>query len=278
MRSSGTRQTPMPFAEKPARRWNRIAATRRRARRSRIDSRCSNSCLLRDAELGGRGVERLGGDLHRPLGGADDRVVELRQLDRLGLLVVERLGRGRRQRLGALLHLEVHADLEQPQRRELAHRLGARQALEHLERALEPERRVRLRGDREPEVEVVVAQVVVRDARVRVDDLRRPPRVLGVHPRRHQHRAVAEHARVEDRRDLADDALVEQPLGSVQNLLLGDSRQLRHVRVRPGGDREAALEQVQKLAIELVERDRRPVLSAPNLRYWLSHRATSFAW
>ena len=44
MRSSGTFHTPMPLAEKPARRWNRIAATRRSARRSRIDSRCSKSC------------------------------------------------------------------------------------------------------------------------------------------------------------------------------------------------------------------------------------------
>ena len=43
MRSSGTFHTPMPFAEKPARRWKRIAATRRSARRSRIDSSWSSS-------------------------------------------------------------------------------------------------------------------------------------------------------------------------------------------------------------------------------------------
>ena len=277
MRSSGTFHTPMPFAEKPARRWNRIAATRRRARRSRIDSRCSNSCCWDTPSSGGRSRERLGDNLHRSLRRADHRVVELRQLDRLGLPVVDRL-RGRREHLGALLHLEVHPDLEQPQRRELAHRLGARQPLEQLQRAVEAQRRVRLGRDREPEVEVVVAQVVVRDARVRVDDLGGPPRVLGIDLRGHQHRAVAEHARVEDRRDLADDALVQQPLGSGQNLLLRHAGQLRHVRVGPGGDRKAALEQVQELAVELVERDRRPVLSAPNLRYRLSHRATSFAW
>src|SRR5215210_6981042 len=113
---------------------------------------------------------------------------------------------------------------------------------------------------------------------MRVDDLGRPPRVVGVDPRRHQHRAVAEHARVENRRDLADDALVQEPLGSAQNLLLRELRQLRHVRIGARRYREAALEQVQELAVEVVERDRGAILSAPNLRYWLSHRATSFAW
>ena len=103
---------------------------------------------------------------------------------------------------------------------------------EHVERALEPEPRAGLGGDREPQVEVVVAQVVVRDAGVRVDDLGRAPGVLGVDPRGHQHRAVAEHARVEDRRDLADDALVEQPPRARQHLLLGQLRQARHLRVR----------------------------------------------
>ena len=143
---------------------------------------------------------------------------------------------------------------------------------------VEPERRAGLGRDREPDVEVVVAEVVVRHARVRVDDLRRAPGVLGVDPRRHQHRAVAEHARVEDRRDLADDPLVHQPLGSGQNLVLGHARQAGHVRVRALRDREAALEQVQEPLVELVERDRGAVPSAPNLRYRLSHRATSFAW
>ena len=42
IRSPGTFHTPIPLAEKPARRWNRIAATRRSSRRSRIPSRCSS--------------------------------------------------------------------------------------------------------------------------------------------------------------------------------------------------------------------------------------------
>ncbi len=105
------------------------------------------------------------------------------------------------------------------QRRQLADRLGAGDLGEHLERALEPELRVGLGGDREPEVELVVAQVVVRDAGVRVDDLRGAVRVLGVDLGGDEHRRVAERARVEDRRDLADDALVEQPLDARHHLL-----------------------------------------------------------
>jgi hypothetical protein len=191
--------------------------------------------------------------------------------------VVHRLGGGR-QRLGALLHLEVHPDLEEAQGRELSHRLGSGQALQHLERPVEAQRRAGLRGDREPDVEVVVAEVVVGDTGVRVDDLGRPPRVRRVDLRGHQHRAVAEHPRVEDRGDLANDSLVDQSLGSAQNLLLRHAGQLGDMGVGPGRDREAALEQVQQSPVQVVQRDRGPIPSAPNLAYRLSHRATSFAW
>ena len=121
--------------------------------------------------------------------------------------------------LGAPLHLQVHVDLEQGQGRQLAHRLGAGLAHQHLERALEAQLGVGRGGDREPEVEVVGAQVVVGDAGVRVDDLRGALRVLGVDLGRDQHRLVAERAGVEDRRDLADDPLVEQALGAGHHLV-----------------------------------------------------------
>src|SRR5665213_3246262 len=64
--------------------------------------------------------------------------------------------------------------------------------------ATEPERRVGLGSDREPDVELVVAQVIVRDAGVGVDDVRRPPRILRIHLGRHEHRLIAERPRVED--------------------------------------------------------------------------------
>ncbi|CAA9493653.1 MAG: hypothetical protein AVDCRST_MAG38-2737, partial [uncultured Solirubrobacteraceae bacterium] len=114
--------------------------------------------VLLDAEaLGGR-REGLLDDRHPALRGADGRDVLLGELDRLELLGRHGLAGGG-QRVGALLHLEVHADLEQLQRRQLADRLGPGALLDDVERPLQPERRVRLDADREPHVEVVVAQV-----------------------------------------------------------------------------------------------------------------------
>ena len=200
------------------------------------------------------------------------------QLDRLEL---HRLGRlaGGAQRVRAALHLQVHADLEELERRQLADRLGAGLGRDHVERAVEPELRVRLDRDREPEVEVVVAQVVVRDARMRVDELRRAVRERRVDLRRDEHRAVAERARVEDRRDLADDALVEQVLDALEHLGLVEAGEVRDGLERARVEREAALHQVEQLLVGVVERHRGAVLAAPDLRpRYVSHRATSFAW
>ena len=136
-----------------------------------------------------------------------------------------------------------------------------------------------LGGEREPEVEVVVAQVVVGDARVGVDELRGAVRVLRVDLGGDQHRGVAERARVEDRRDLADDAAVEQALDALHDLVLGDAREPRDVGERARAQLEGALHQVEQLLVGLVEGDRAAVLARAHLRlgYW-SHLATSLAW
>jgi hypothetical protein len=236
---------------------------------------------LGDAELlRGRRV-RLRHDRHVALERADRRDVELGRLDRVGLDRVLCDAR-RGEVLGPLLHLEVHPDLEQLQGRQLAHRLRARQVLEHLERALEPELRARFGGDREPHVEVVVAEVVVRDAGVRVDDRGRPVRVLRVDLRGDQHRAVAEHAGIEDRRHLADDPLVDQAGDAAKHLLLGHLGGARDRRVRARVEREAALHQVQQALVQLVQRDGGAVPAAAGLRArgrlpQRSHSATSLA-
>ena len=174
-----------------------------------MPARCVEQALFAHPHRGRRRRVGLFADRHVALQRPDHGDVELV----VGLaLELHRLAglRGLRERLGVPLHLQVHPDLEQLQRRQLAHRLRARLPCEHLQRAFQPKRRVRLGGDREPQVELVVAQVVVRDARVGVDHLRRPMGVLGVDLRGHQHRGVAERARVEDRRHLADDPLLQQ--------------------------------------------------------------------
>jgi hypothetical protein len=116
---------------------------------------------------------------------------------------------------------------------------------------------------------------------MRVDDLGRPVGVLRVHLRCHEHRAVAERARVEDGRDLADNPLVEQVTDARKRVVLGCSRELCHMGVGPRVQRKLPLHEVHDPLVELVERDRRAVLARAQLRpraYCASHRAASFAW
>ena len=171
----------------------------------------------------------------------------------------------RRQRLGPLLHLEVHVDLEQGQGGELADRLGAGLGPQHLQGALEPQLGVRGRGDREPEVELVRAEVVVGDAGVGVDDPRGALGVLRVDLGGDQHRRIAERPGVEDRRDLADDPLVEQPLGARLNLVHRQLRLAGDGRERLALQREARLEQVQEQLVGRVQRHRGARLARASL-------------
>jgi hypothetical protein len=235
----------------------------------------------RYAEPLGGGRVGFGDHRHRALRGANRGDVLLAERDRLEL---HRLGglAGGAQRLGPALHLEVHADLEQAQRRELADRLRAGPLGDDVERSVQAQARVGLDRDREPEVEVVVAQVVVRDARVRVDELGGTVRVGGIDLRGDQHRGVAERARVEDRRDLADDPLVEQPADALQDLVLGQPSEPRDGRERARVEREPPLHEVEQLLVGLVERHRgaaraRPDLGDRRLRAQI-HPATSLAW
>ena len=124
------------------------------------------------------------------------------------------------------------------------------------------------------------SQVVVRDAGVRVDDLRRAVGVLRVHLRRHQHRVEAERAGVEDRRDLADDPPVEQALRPLERVVHGDPRLVGDRAERLGHELEARLQEVHEALVRLVERDRRAALARACLRLrdlYRSHSAASFA-
>ena len=271
----------MPFAEKPgaAVEEDRGDAAQRSALAHPLE--VLEQALDRQPERVGRRLVGLRHDRHVALELADNGDVELRQLDRVELARRRGHGGAWRARPCRPTISRSMLILKSVSVGQLADRLGARQALKDLERAVEPQLRVGLGGDREPEVELVVAQVVVRDAGVRVDDLRRPVRVLRVDLRRDEHRAVPERARVEDRRDLADDALVDQVLNPSQHLVLGHLGQLGDSRIRPPLQRELALHQVHYPLVDLVERDRRAVLARAQLRlrpYCASHRATSFAW
>src|SRR5436309_8497882 len=112
-----------------------------------------------------------------------------------------------------------------------------------------------------------------------VDDLGRPPGVLGGDLRGDEHRGVAERPGVEDRGHLADDALVDQLLDAGDRLLFAGPGAGRDLGVGPAGDRERALHQVEQALVEIVERDRRSVLSAAELGRGLAARwASSLAF
>ncbi len=194
--------------------------------------------LLGQAEFLRRGGVGLRDDRHVALGGPDHGTVEFVVGLSLGFGGLGGLGRGG-QGLRAGLHLQVHADLEQLQRGQLTDRFGAGQLGQDLKRALQAQRRIGLRGDGEPDVELVVAQVIVRHPGVGVDHVGRPPRVLRIDLGRDQHRGVAQGAGVEDRSDLADDPLVEQALDPGQDLLLADPGLAGHGLVGAKGDRES---------------------------------------
>ena len=110
------------------------------------------------------------------------------------------------------------------------------------------------------------AQVVVRDAGVGVDDLGRAVGMLGVDLRRHQHRLVAEGAGVEDRRDLADDPLVEQALGPLHQLVHVELGGARDQLVGLGSERKARLQQVHQPPVGGVEGDRGASPASTDLR------------
>jgi hypothetical protein len=265
------------LAEKPARRWKRIAADAAQQAAVLHALQVLDERLLGHPELARRPAVRLGLHGQVALRGAHHVAVAL-----VEVLLVELDGLlddgGLRQVLRGARHLQVHPDLEELERRELADRLGARELLQDVERPLQAELGVLLDREREPHVEVVVAQVVVRDARVGVDDLRRPPRVLRVDLGRHEHGAVAEGARVEDRRDLADDAGVQEPRTSARTSASGAPRAAATAAYGRGLEGERALHEVQEALVALGERDGRAVLALADLRRHCSHRAASFAW
>ena len=98
-----------------------------------------------------------------------------------------------------------------------------------------------------------------------VDDLRGAPRVFGVDLGGDEHRLVAEGPCVEDRGDLTNDPLLEQPPHAEERLVLAHLRRARDLGVGSRGDGEAALHEVEQPPVEIVERDGGAVPAAAQL-------------
>jgi hypothetical protein len=110
-----------------------------------------------------------------------------------------------------------------------------------------------------------------------VDDPRGALGVLRIDLGSHEHRAVPKRPRVEDRRDLADDPLVEQPLGSDLDLVGAELGLAGDQLERPRVEREARLQQVHQPLVGLVEGYRRAALAGADLGPGYSHPAASLA-
>src|ERR671911_1231931 len=106
-------------------------------------------------------------------------------------------------RRSAGIHIQGHPDLEELQGGQDAGLLGAAYVVQHVHSAFEPQAGVGRDGDGVPEVELVVALVVVGDAGVGVYGLGALVEPVVRDPGGDQARLVAEDARVEDSADLA---------------------------------------------------------------------------
>ncbi len=149
-------------------------------------------------------------------------------------------------------HVELHADLVQLERRQLARHRRSGLAVQHVDVLVE--RLARRHRDRVPEVVCVVALVVVAHARVLVDDAPRRRRCASgstlaatsadVYPSARVSK-IAESWRSTPASLTRCDALAD--------LGLGDAEPLAEHRVRRGVEREVPLHRVQELAVEVVE-------------------------
>ena len=154
--------------------------------------------------------------------------------------------------IAAADHVEVDADLEEADRRQRADRLDLAELAEQLDRLLEADARVGRDGEREPQVEHVLALVVVRDARVRAEDVGRELLLALRRARGHEARAVAQAARVEDPRDLPHDALAAQVADTLEDLVLGHPDLVGERRPGPRDERQLVLEPVEQPAVGVV--------------------------
>ena len=90
------------------------------------------------------------------------------------------------------------------------------------------------------------------DARVRGEHRGRVVLPLGRRARRDEHAAIAEPARVEDRRDLADHLLLAQRGDALEHRRLVAADRLGERRVGPFDERQLGLDAVQQLRVEVV--------------------------
>jgi hypothetical protein len=167
------------------------------------------------------GVERPW--LERQLALQQPHGFELERRERHVLAVRLVVGRGLAVRAGVLVQLE---------RGQRAHDVAVGLAPEELDGRVDAEPGERRDEEREPEIEVVVAPVVLRDAGMRVDGGGRFVHANRIDAGSDEARPVPERSRVELCGKLTDDAFASQALGALDDFLLGHVQALSDERER----------------------------------------------
>lgn len=149
----------------------------------------------------------------------------------------------REERRFTVRHVQLHSDLENPQGGQQPDGLRAAAAVECRGMS----RQVRARGDaqRKPEVEGVVARVVVRNAGMLVERLRGRSLFLWGHFAGHQAGLVAQRAGIEDRGKLPHDPAVLEPADGGEDFIFAEAAFFPERPERPFVKRQAGLQRVE---------------------------------
>src|SRR5215210_2523488 len=208
--------------------------------------------LVGEADLPSPQIERTRRQRYVLLEGPDGGLVVLRDVLVGALAVGFAVLRSLLFRGGAGVHIKGHPDLEELQGGQDTGLLGTANVVQHVDGALEAQAGVGRDGHRVPEVELVVAFVVVGDAGVGVYGLGALVEVVGRDSGGDQARLVAEDARIEDRADLAYYASPLERLNTPDDLVARDPKVAPDGLERLPLQRDLALDPVEYLPVGAV--------------------------
>src|SRR5918994_283589 len=208
--------------------------------------------LVGETDLPSPQVERTGRKRNVLLKGPDGGLIVFRDVPVGALPVGLAVLRGLLLRRCAGIHIQGHPDLEELQGGQNAGLLGAAYVVQNVDGAFESQAGVGRDGDGIPEVELVVALVIVGDAGVGAYGLGAFAQPVVRDPGGDQARLVAEDARVEDSADLAYHPPPLERLYTPDDLVTRDSQLAPDGLERLPLQRDLALDPVEYLSVGAV--------------------------
>ena len=199
-----------------------------------------------------RGEQLVGSDSVRARDGLErarlQRKIALQQADGFNLQ------RGQRRQLGvAVRFIRVAASFELLERGQRTDGIASRFIAEKLDSLVEAEGRRRRDGDREPEIEIVVAPVILGNAGMRVDGRSGFVDAVGIDFRGDETGTVAEGARIELGGEVAHEAVALQPLDAFDDFFFRHIDRLPDQGERRRNQRNLILQGTQQLTVPLID-------------------------